>query len=160
MKRLALVFLVLVNAPRAGEIFTPECSRCGYEGAEVWAGNGPGGEYDSLVYVYFCPADRSYYSAVFDPTAMFAFKNGSGPGSGWEARQAFQAAHEPLLGRFLGAWHPPDEIGRTAGTGSFFRDGALPGGRLRLVDDPWNGLHPCPACGRRTLEFVVTGEWD
>ncbi len=160
MRWLVLVLIVFAKAPRAGEIFTPVCSGCGYEGGEVWAGNGPGGGYDQLMSVYFCPADRTYYTAVFDPTAMFAFKSGLVTGSGWEARLAFQAAHEPSLSRFLGAWHPPEAISPPAGVGSFFRDGALPGGRLRLVADPWNGLHPCPACGRRTISFVETGMWD
>lgn len=140
---------------------TPVCTRCGYSGDEVWVGNGPDCEYGVLSFIYFCPADRSYCTAVFDPTAHYAFKNDLEPPASWESRYSFQQENAARLGRFLEAWEPPAVL-RPSNLGGWirFRDGAAPGGILRLEGQPWTGFHLCPACGRESLEFVETGLWD
>jgi hypothetical protein len=163
VRKLFLLLLLTAGVVTGGEILQPVCHDCGYSGAEIWAGNGPDCEYGSLMYVYFCPADRIYYSAVFDPTTWFASKAGLLVPAEWTGRQEFQEEHSRALGRFLDSWAPPGRIDPSGFLTTdlvSFGDGVTPGGAVFLVDDPWSGLHTCPRCGVDSLEFVVSGLWD
>lgn len=146
----------------AGEIYTPSCRECGYEGPPVWSGCGPGGEWEPVMAVYFCPADRRYYGIELDPCGQFAAKEqGVLSWSDLEARTSFIEANAEVLSAFLYSWRPPSTL-TDADASSWWRvhDAPAPGGRLFLEERPWEGAHVCPACGGRALEFVETGCWD